>query len=156
MLGYRGIAIAFDDVYLDAARFQFADIHVARRTGAQEHDVLELRALCHQRRRHVGMVVDGDIIAADHAWQILARERLAVNVDFRIVRLDHARPNRRELVVAIEKDGFHGVPALTAPRAKNTCSGRRLSRSITPNRRWFHAARNRAQPTEIFDETCKL
>ncbi len=95
MLGHRGIAVAFDDVHCDAARLQFADIHVARRTGAEEHDVLEFRALRHQRRRHVGMVVNGDVIAADHARQFLARERLAVNVDFRIVWADHARPHRR-------------------------------------------------------------
>ena len=31
MLGHRGVAIALDDVHLDAAVLQFADIHVARR-----------------------------------------------------------------------------------------------------------------------------
>ena len=48
VLGHRGVAIALDDVHLDAARLQLVDIHVARGARAEEHDVLELGALRHQ------------------------------------------------------------------------------------------------------------
>ena len=75
VLGHRGVAVALDDVHLDAARFQFADIHVARGSGAEEHDVLELLALRHQFGRHVGVVVDGDVVAGEHARQFFARKR---------------------------------------------------------------------------------
>ena len=50
VLGDRGVAIALDGVHGDAALFQLGDVHVARRAGAEEHDVLELRALRDQRR----------------------------------------------------------------------------------------------------------
>ena len=74
VLGDRGVTVALDDVHLDAALIELTDIHVARRPGAEENDVLEFRALRHQRRRHVGMVVDCDVVAADDVRQLVARK----------------------------------------------------------------------------------
>ncbi len=76
MLGHRGVAVTLDDVHLDAAAFELADIHVARGPGAEEYDVLEFRALRHQLGRHVGMVVDGDVVALDDARQVPRARRL--------------------------------------------------------------------------------
>src|SRR5262249_24552966 len=53
VLGDRGVTVTLDDVDPDAARVEFADVHVAGRPGAKETDVLELETLRHQRRRHV-------------------------------------------------------------------------------------------------------
>ena len=58
--------------------------------------------------RHVGMVVDRDVVAGEHQRQFVARERLGIDVDFRIVGTNHALPHRRQLVVAVEEDRFHG------------------------------------------------
>ena len=69
--------------------------------------MLERRALVDQFGRHVGMVVDADVVAVEHARQFVARERLAVDVDRRIVGAQHALPHRRQLVVAVEEQGFH-------------------------------------------------
>src|SRR4249920_2692293 len=42
VLGDRSVTVALDDVDLDAALGEFADIHVAGRPGTKENDVLEL------------------------------------------------------------------------------------------------------------------
>jgi len=47
----------------DAKTGQRRDVHVARRAGAAEHDVPERFALHNLRRRHIGMVIDADVIA---------------------------------------------------------------------------------------------
>ena len=52
--------------------FELRDVHVARGAGAEEHDVLELAALRHQIGRHVGMVVEADVIAVEQARQVVA------------------------------------------------------------------------------------
>ena len=53
------------------------------------------------------MVVDADHVALEHARQIIALERRAIDVDRRIVGAHDALPNRRELIVAVEKERFH-------------------------------------------------
>src|SRR5665213_279223 len=108
MLGDRGVAVTLDDVNLDAAAFQLADIHVARWSGAEKDDVLEFGALRHQRRRHVGVIVDRDLVALDDARQLFARKGCHVDVDRRIVLAVDALPHWRQLFVAVEEDGFHG------------------------------------------------
>jgi hypothetical protein len=40
MLGDRGIAVALDGVHFDAKPIERGDIHVTRRAGAEENDVL--------------------------------------------------------------------------------------------------------------------
>ena len=45
VLGHRGIAVALDGVDRDADVLELGDVHVARGAGAEEHDVLEMRAL---------------------------------------------------------------------------------------------------------------
>ena len=107
VLGHRDVAIALDGVHGDAARLELVDIHVARRAGAEEHDVLERLALRHQLGRHVGMVVEHDLVGADHARQIIARERRQIDVDFRVVRAHDLPPHRRELVVAVDEQRSH-------------------------------------------------
>ena len=44
-------------------------VHVARCAGAEEYDVPQRRALRHQLGRHVGMVVDTDVVAGKDARQ---------------------------------------------------------------------------------------
>ena len=67
MLGHGGVAIALDGVHGDAAALKLIDIHVAGRAGAEEHDVLERRALRHQLGRHSGVVVERDRVAFEQA-----------------------------------------------------------------------------------------
>jgi hypothetical protein len=95
-------------VDVHAARFQFVDIHVAGGTGAQEDNVFELRALSDQLGRHIRMVVERDLIAVEHARQFIADEGFAVDLNGRIARANDFVPHRRQLVVAVDKDGFHG------------------------------------------------
>src|SRR5689334_13876145 len=107
VLGDRGIAIAFDDVYLDAARIELAYIHVARRARSEKDDVPEFGALRHQRRWHVGVIVDRYHVAAYDARQVVACKSLAIDVDRRIIGPDGSFPHRRQPVVAVDKNGFH-------------------------------------------------
>jgi len=107
VLGDRGITVALDDVHLDATFVEFGDVHVARRSRAQENDVLEFRTLRDQRCRHVRMVVDCDAVAADDARQFITGECLTVDIDGGIVRPDNALPNGSKLVVAVEENSFH-------------------------------------------------
>ena len=67
VLGHRGVAISLDGVHGDAVALEFVDIHVAGGTGAEEYDVLEAAALRHQLGRHVGVVVERDVVAGEHA-----------------------------------------------------------------------------------------
>ena len=57
--------------------------------------------------RHIGMIVDGDVVAVEQARQFVPLERLAVDVDRRIVGAQHPLPDRRQLIVAVEKKRFH-------------------------------------------------
>ena len=71
-----------------------------------------------QLGRHVGMVVDRDVVAGEHQRQFVARERFPVDVDWRIVGANHARPHRRQLVVAVKEDGFHAAPGVDGPASR--------------------------------------
>ncbi len=48
-----------------------------------------------------------DVVAAEHARQLVRRERLAVDVDRRIVGAKDPLPDRRQLIVAIEEQRSH-------------------------------------------------
>ena len=76
--------------------------------------MLEGRAQRHELGRHVGMVIDANVIARQHARQCGSLERLRVHDDRWIVRPQHASKHRVELVVAVDEDGFHG--SFRAPR----------------------------------------
>ena len=109
VLGDRGVAVALDGVHLDAQRVQRRHVHVARGAGAEEHDVLEALALRHEFGRHVGMVVDADIVSRQQLRQLATREWLGMDHDRRIVGPMHGGKNRLEVLVAVDEDGFHGV-----------------------------------------------
>jgi hypothetical protein len=53
------------------------------------------------------MVVDAYVIALEHARQFGPLIGLSVDVDRRVVGTQNALPDRRELIVAVEKKGFH-------------------------------------------------
>ena len=50
-----------------------------------------------------------DVVAFEHARQFGPLERLAIDVDRRVVGANDALPHRRELIVAVEEKGFHAV-----------------------------------------------
>src|SRR5262249_27998188 len=64
-------------------------------------------ALCDELGRHVGVVIDTDVIACEHLRQRAAFESLSVHHDRRIVRPMDPRKHGVELVIAIDKDGSH-------------------------------------------------
>ena len=107
MLGDRDIAVTLDGVDANAARLDLSDIHVTRRAGAEKDDVFERAALRDQLGRHVGMVVDADVVALQQPRQLGAFKRLTVDVDRRIVATHDAFPNGSQLIVAIDEEGFH-------------------------------------------------
>ena len=106
VLGDRSITVTFDDMHLDAAFIEFVDIHVTRRPCAQENDVLELRTLGDKRCRHVRMVIDCDVVAADDARKLVACKRLAVHVDRGITRPENAFPDGSQLSLQSRKIAF--------------------------------------------------
>ena len=59
--GDRRIAIALDQMHLDAEFGEFFRIHVAARAGAEEHDVLQPGAFLGDVGRQRGVVDDGDL-----------------------------------------------------------------------------------------------
>ena len=95
-------------MHLDAELVELGDVHVARGAGSEKHDVLEAAALRDQLGRHVGMVVETDVVAVEQARQVFAVERLGIDDDRRIVVPVDPGEDRSELVVAIDEDGFHG------------------------------------------------
>jgi hypothetical protein len=79
-LAHGGVAIAFDDMDGDAALGELFRVHIAPRPGAEENDVLEAAALSGERRRHRGVVDDGDLgIATDD--RELVRLHIGIAVD---------------------------------------------------------------------------
>ena len=70
---------------------------------------LSVRHCAHQFGRHVGMVVEADVVAVEHPRQCRALERFGVDHDRRIVGPMHAGKHRVELVVAVDEDRFHGA-----------------------------------------------
>ena len=53
------------------------------------------------------MVVDCNIVATDDAWQFILCESFAVDVNWWIIGLENPFPHRRQLIIAIDKNGFH-------------------------------------------------
>ncbi len=107
LFGDGRIAIALDGVDLDAERLDLRHAHVARSASAEKDDMLEVPALPHQIGRHVAVVVDGDIVVADHTRQLGFLKRRGVDRDWRIVGSIDALPHRAELLIAVDEDGFH-------------------------------------------------
>ncbi len=63
--GDGGVAIALDQVHVDAELGELFRIHVAARAGAEEHDVLQAGALLRDLGRQRGVVDDGDLGAVE-------------------------------------------------------------------------------------------
>ena len=85
VLGDRNVAIALDGVHGDAEAGQRRNVHVARGAGAEKNDVLELAAFGHDLGRHVGMVVEADVVAGQEPRQIGGLECIGVDRDRRVV-----------------------------------------------------------------------
>jgi hypothetical protein len=107
MLGDRRVAVIADGMDLDAALGELGDIHVARGAGAEKNHVLERVAFIDQIGRQIRMIVDADVVALQYGRQVGKRIGLAIDIDRRIVRARDARPYRRQLVVAVDKERFH-------------------------------------------------
>jgi len=69
--------------------------------------VLEGRALRHELGRHVGMVIDADVVAVEDMRQCGTLERFRVHHDRRIIPPVDAGKDRVKLVVAVDEDRFH-------------------------------------------------
>jgi len=110
VLGDRSVAVALDGVHFDAEPVQRRDVHVARCAGAQKDDVLEPAALGHHLGRHIGVVVEANIVAGEQPRQVGGSKWIAVDRDRRVVGTLHAGKHRRQLVVAVDEDRFHGRP----------------------------------------------
>src|SRR5262245_31875575 len=107
VLGHRNVAVALDGVHGHAQSIERRHVHVARGAGAEEHDVAQCRALRHQLGRHIGMVVDADVIAGEHTRQLGALERRRIHHDWGIVGPVDAGKHRVKLIVAVDEDRFH-------------------------------------------------
>ena len=75
--------------------------------------MLEGIALRNELGRHVGMIVDADVVALQQPRQLGALERLAIDLDRRIVGAQHLLPHRRQLIIAIDKHGLHSASLLS-------------------------------------------
>ena len=107
VLGDSGVAVALDGVDANAARGELVDIHVARRAGAEKHDMLERGAARGQRGRQVAVIVDADRVTAEQSRQLVGGERRAMDIDRRIVGAHDLLPHRRQLIVAVDEQRFH-------------------------------------------------
>ncbi len=109
MLGDGGVAVALDGVYLDGERVERRHVHVARCAGAEEYDVPEALALRDDFGRHVGMIVDADIVSGQELRQLAGLERPGIDHDRGVVGAVRTGKHRIELIVAVDEYGFHGV-----------------------------------------------
>ena len=106
VLGDRDVAIALDGVDADAARLELGDIHVARSPGAEKDDVLERSAAAHEFGRQIGMIVDADVIALQQPRQLGCSNFERLTTIGGSSGRTHTLPHRRELIVAIDEQGF--------------------------------------------------
>ena len=74
--------------------------------------MLEDLAFRDDRRRHVGMVVEDDVIAVEQTRQFFSFERRRIHRDRRVARAVNAVPDRLKLMIAVDEDGFHGDPTV--------------------------------------------
>ena len=122
VLGDGGVAIALDRVHRDAEIAQRRNVHVARRAGAEEHDMLELPAQGDRLGRQIGMVVEADRAAGEQSRQVGARKGRRIDRDRRVVGAMHARKDRGELLVAVDEKRFHAV-IVSGRRARGVHAG---------------------------------
>ena len=125
--GDRGVAIAADQVHLDAEPGELLDMHVAARAGAEKHDVLEVRALLCDLGRQVGVIDDGDFGAVEHFRQLRRRDvGIAVDLHRDVAVLSQAFHDERQLFAGIDEYGAHGMPfpyfEATPVSANTVCS----------------------------------
>ena len=73
VLGHRGIAVALDGVHRDAEPPERRDVHVARRAGAEKHDVPQRATAGDLLGRQIGMIVEADVATLQEARQVGAR-----------------------------------------------------------------------------------
>jgi hypothetical protein len=73
--------------------------------------MLEPGAPSDELSRHIGVVVETDLVVGQKAREVLRRKCIAVDGDRRIVGTAYASENRRELLVAVNEDGPHGGDA---------------------------------------------
>src|SRR5580692_6037973 len=70
-LGYRGVAVAPDQVNRDAEFGQFLRVHVTARAGAQKHHMLEPCAFSRHLGWQRGVIDNRDLRAVEHFGQLI-------------------------------------------------------------------------------------
>ena len=106
--GHRRIAIALDQVNLDADIGQLLRIHVAARAGAEKHHVLQPGAFFGDPGRQRRVIDDGDFGAAENL-RILLRLDIGVAVDAHlgIAGLFQPLENHGQRFIGIDKNTLH-------------------------------------------------
>ena len=111
VLGHGGVAIALDDVHGDAVGGEFLGVHVAARAGAQEDDVLQVAAPGHPFCRHIGPVVQHEMLPGEQVGQLFGRHLvLDVHPHDGVPRPADAAHDFRKLVRGVDKQALHGNP----------------------------------------------
>ena len=109
--GHRGVAIALDQVNLDAELGELFRIHVAARAGAEKHHVLQPGAFLRDLGRQRGVIDDGDLGAVEHFGILLRRDvGVAMDPHLGIAGLVQPLEDHRQRFIGIDKNSAHGNP----------------------------------------------
>ena len=109
--GDRGIAIALDQMHLDAELAKFFRVHVAARAGAEKHHVLEPGALSCDIRRQRGVVDDRDLGAVEHFRVVVRHDvRIAVDPHLGIAGLFQPLEDHGQRFIGVDENSAHGIP----------------------------------------------
>src|ERR1700733_12470411 len=106
--GHRRVAIASNQMNLDAEFGELLRVHIAARAGAEKHHMLQANALARDFGRQRGVIDDRDPGAIEHFWQLLRRHiRVAMNANHGIARLGQPLEDDRQRFVGIDKNPAH-------------------------------------------------
>ena len=106
--GHRRVAIALDQMDLDAEFGEFFRVHVAACAGAEKHDVLQAGAAPRDFGRQRGVIDNDDLGAVEQCGHLVRRDvGIAVDAHRRIIGLILALENIRQRSVGIDKNSAH-------------------------------------------------
>ncbi len=111
MLGHGGVAVALDDVHGLADGGQFLGVHVAARAGAEEDDVPDVLAVAHRRGRHLAVVIEHEVVAAEQGGEFFGGDVGAfLDIDGGVVGAHHAPEHIRQIIHRVHEDAAHPFP----------------------------------------------